>query len=190
MILNEEKLRDRIRTLYNTMATRSKPKLFKRGKNAGKVRKNGLKKLPFDRHELFDHVLKQIGVGSARCQYCVAIGRPANVIDMLNCVLDHKEPVATSKLAAWDLENVFAICADCNNLKGGFTYDFFIELMVEIENMDPTRHDRMLLIKCLRTHGVAQRFQRDGKDNKTEGSGIVILPKQRGLALVAADEDF
>lgn len=189
MILNEEKLRDRIGTLYYAMATRAKPKLFKRGKKTGKVRKEGLKKLPFDKHELFDHVLKQIGAGSARCQYCLAVGRPANVIDMLNCVLDHKEPVDTSGLAAWDLENVFAICADCNNLKGGFTYDFFIDVMMEIEKMDPTSHDRMLLIKCLRTHGVAQQFQRSKGNTESSGT-VVILPKQRGLALADPYDDF
>lgn len=189
MILNEEKVRERIGTLYYTMATRAKPKLWKNGKNRGKVRRPGLAKLPFDKHELYDHILRQVGPGGSRCPYCEAIGRTPNIIDMLNCVLDHKEPVATSGLAAWDLENVFAICADCNNLKGGFTYEFFIELMIEVEKMDPRSHDRMLLIRCLRTHGVAQQFQR-GKSKKDGAAGAVALPAQRVLGLPDPYDDF
>ena len=180
MLLNEDKLRQRIYAVYYAMRTKAKPRYFKSGKRMGVVSRPGLDSLPFTKEQLFDLAMQQVGPGAILCPYCVAIGRNAFPITLENCVFDHKEPLAVLGPAAWTLANLFCICEDCNKIKGSLSYDLFIALMQEIEKL--TGHDRTYLLRCLRTHGIAQQAQR----GKWKGRGE---PKP-APPMVAAADDF
>jgi 5-methylcytosine-specific restriction endonuclease McrA len=188
MLMDESALQDRIFAVYRAMKTSAKPKLYKKGRKKGQVRIPGLKELPFTRIELWHHAVAQVGETATRCQYCVAIGRPANIITLATCVFDHKVPKVHAGadlilLEVWSLPNIFAVCADCNVLKGKLTYRFFIALMSEIELWDDPR-DRDSIYACLRTHGVTLR--RYGTDRR-EVPPAEELPTTGVLAL---QEDF
>lgn len=184
MLMDEKALQERIFAVYRTMKASAKPKLFKRGRKQGQVRIPGLNELPFTRIQLWRHALSQVGESAMRCPYCVAIGRPANIITLANCVFDHKVPkvYAGAELSLreiWSLANIFAVCADCNVLKGKLSYRFFIALMSEIELWDDPR-DRDSIYACLRTHGVTlQRYRTDRKNaappEELPATGVLAL---------------
>lgn len=178
MLLDEDALRDRLDAVYSRMRERAKPRKYKSGKRTGSVRIPGIVGLPFTRDEFWEHAVTCIGpTGITRCPYCVEIGRPATLITLVNCVFDHKVPVARG--GAWELSNLPAVCATCNNEKGHLTYEFFIALMSEIERW-PDQKDRAHLCACLRSYGVTQRirFQFDKKPpvNKTRTGSDTVLP--------------
>lgn len=183
MLLNETALRKRIAgTLYDHLRTRAKPRRWKSGKRAGAVRVQGIEALPFTREQLWQHALAQVGTGVIRCPYCETIGRPANLIDLTNCVFDHKVPTALGGSHA--LDNLFAICADCNNLKGKLSYAFFVGLMAAIERW-PDETDRKNIHACLRTHGTVMRLKFDKKkpgaaalEGLTPTTGVLALAEE------------
>lgn len=187
MLLNEEAIRERIYAVYRAMTAKAKPRYFKSGKRQGTLSRQGLEKLPFTKEQLFRLALEQIGTGAILCPYCVAIGRNAFPITLESCVFDHKEPLAVLGLVGWTLSNLVCICSDCNNIKGSMSYECFIALMKELEEMPPTSHDRMYLLRCLRTHGVAQQFQRGpakkGGRGKESPAPPLLIPPHR-------DDDF
>jgi len=158
ILFDNERLSRRFSSAYQHMRQRAKTKKWKKGRRKGHIRVLGLEKLPFTRDQLFTHAYKLIGPGVVQCPYCVEIGRPARLIDLTNCVLDHKEPLARVGLLCWKLENIVPVCADCNNCKGSMSYDLFIALMREMEHW-PDQFDRNYLSMCLRSHGVTQRLR-------------------------------
>lgn len=161
ILMNAVELRKRLDKVYGAMQQRAKPRLWKSGKKKGVVRVQGLSSLPFTRQQLWNHVLDQFGDQSAmRCPYCVEIGRPAVMIDLASCVLDHKVPLSHG--GTWELSNMLVCCADCNRLKGHLTYPFFIGLMAAIERWEDQR-DRANMHMCMRTHGVTQRLKFQAK---------------------------
>jgi 5-methylcytosine-specific restriction endonuclease McrA len=155
-LMDERALIARIGKVYSAMVIRARPRLWKSGRKRGKVRIPGITSLPFTRDQLWQHALAQVGAGVTRCPYCEAIGRPANLITLANCVLDHRIPVAYG--GTWTLDNLVAICADCNNCKGKLNYLFFIGIMAAAEKWNDPR-DRANLHACLRTHGTVMRLK-------------------------------
>lgn len=153
-------MRERVYKVYSGMVSRAKPRYFKSGKRMGQVSRHGIDKLPFTREQLWKLALEQVGSGVILCPYCVAIGRNAFSIDLGNAVFDHKEPLAVTGITGWRIDNLVCICTDCNGIKGNMSYECFVALMQHIEAMPPESHDRKYLLRCLRTHGLAQQFQR------------------------------
>jgi 5-methylcytosine-specific restriction endonuclease McrA len=183
MLMDQKAVRERIDTLYRAMKSRAKPKFWKSGKKAGRVRGHGLDSLPFTRDQFWLHALAQVGEGCIRCPYCIAIGRPANLIDLVNCVFDHKVPVARG--GTHTLDNIVAICADCNNCKGKLSYEFFLIVMQAAEQWhDPA--DRSNFHSCLRTHGVSQRL----RGFVSKGPGQPPPPSPQPQPSLALQEDF
>lgn len=182
-LFDEYALRQRIFNVYHAMTVRARPRLWKTGKRRGKVRIEGLDSLPFTREQLWRHALAHVGTGAIRCPYCEAIGRPANLISLANCVFDHKVPRDYS--GQWELDNIFAVCADCNNLKGRLSFPFFVGLMAAIERWDGSgdimiaQRDRANVHACLRTHGVTLQGFRDKRKPQPapepETSGVLAL---------------
>jgi hypothetical protein len=169
---------------YAQMAQRAKPKLFKSGKRKGQVRVPGIFGLPFTREQFWQHALKQVGPGVTRCEYCVEIGRPAGLITLANCVFDHKVPL--NRGGTWELENLKAVCASCNNEKGHLSYEFFVGLTCAIERW-PDAKDRSAILSCMRTHGVTQRIRFEAKKpKKSEESS----PAMESAALLQLEEAF
>src|ERR1700744_3776874 len=115
MLLNEKALRIRIYKVHSTMTIKAKPRYWKRGRMAGKVRVPGLDRLPFTREELWEWALEWIGPGALRCPYCVEIGRNAFLITLESFHFDHHVPLARG--GTWDLSNLYPVCEDCNRLK-------------------------------------------------------------------------
>ena len=181
MLVDIKALRKRLDVVYTQMQQRARPKLWKNGRRAGKVRVPGISSLPFTRQQLWDHVVAQLGFGDAACPYCIDIGRDTNMISLAACVLDHKVPVAHG--GTWELTNLVAVCADCNNEKGKLSYAFVIGIMANVERW-PDKRDRSNLRSCLRTHGVTQRMR--GFYGK-KGEKPQPLPSEPRLALA---EDF
>lgn len=175
ILFDNDKLAQMYSSRYQRMRQRAKPKLWQTGRKKDRVRVPGIEKLPFTRDELFVHVYRLIGPGVVQCPYCVEIGRPARLIDLTNCVLDHKEPLARVGLVCWRLENIVPVCGDCNNCKGSMSYDLFIALMQEMEKW-PDQPDRTYLYMCLRSHGVTQRLR--------------YAPKGKALPADAAEEAY
>lgn len=194
LLMNETELRKRIYKVHSNMTARAKPKLWKKGKRKGQVRVPGLDSLPFTREELWHFALGAVGTGVIRCPYCEAIGRPVNLIDLTNCVFDHKSPVKRAGqeltlLETWSLKNIAVCCADCNNTKGDASYDFFIALMAAIEQWDDPR-DRTYAHACLRTHGIVLQGFRDDDDAKKKSAAAPDVPTTGTLALRAPREDW
>lgn len=183
-LFDKRELRRRIDKVYSAMKQRAKPKLWKNGKKAGHVRVDGLLNLPFTSQELWDWAVEWLGTGVIRCPYCEQIGRPANLIDLTNCVFDHKVPLLLG--GTWELHNLIPICADCNNIKGSMSYEFFIILMRELDKLVDLR-DRGYVIRCLRTHGLSQQFQRS--KHAPAGNQQSTQPGSLLLAL-DTDDDF
>jgi 5-methylcytosine-specific restriction endonuclease McrA len=150
LLMNEQALRDRCSKARYNILQRAKPRLFKSGPRKGQVRVPGIKALPYNSEQLWLRALAQVGTGAIRCPYCVAIGRPANLIDLSNYVWDHRVPITHG--GSHDISNLFCVCEDCNRLKGSMSYDFFVALLSEVEKWDDPR-DRSYLHACLRTHG-------------------------------------
>lgn len=157
MLLNESALKQRIYSVYRAMTTRAKPKYWKSGKRRGLIRIPGVEKLPFTKEQLWAHALNQAGMSGIPCPYCMEIGRrDFSMIDLSNLVFDHKVPLW--KVGTWELSNLEAVCADCNNEKGKLTYETFIAVMQFIEDL-PDARDRSSLHSCLRSHGVSGRMR-------------------------------
>jgi len=157
MLMDEKALKQRIGKVHNTMGVRAKPTYWKEGKRAGTIRLPGLDKLPFSKQELWEHALNQVGESGIPCPYCVEGGRRKfSMIDLSNLVFDHKAPLW--KDFNWELSNLHAVCADCNNEKGKLTYETFISVMQFIEEL-PDPRDRSNLHSCLRSHGVSGRMR-------------------------------
>lgn len=187
-LFDKRELRKRIDKVYSAMKSRAKPKLWVRdgrGHRAGQVRVPGLLKLPFTSQELWDWTVEWVGPGAIRCPYCEEIGRNAFLITLENCTYDHKVPLARG--GTWELHNLIPVCEDCNRAKGSMSYEFFIKLIRQIEQVADLQ-DRAYLYKCLRTHGVAIRFQ-SGK-HKTAGQQQSTQPGSLLLALDTEDDDF
>jgi 5-methylcytosine-specific restriction endonuclease McrA len=162
MLYDEKALRKRCNKQYDDMKKRARPRLWRTGKLAGRVRRPGLEQLPFTKDQLWRLALEQVGTGVLRCPYCVEIGRGATLLDLSNFVWDHFEPEGRIGIAAHTLANLRAVCPDCNNLKGKLSYDFFVGLMAAIDRWeDPA--DRANIHKCLRSHGVTMRLRFPGK---------------------------
>lgn len=181
MLLNEKALRERFDAVYRNMVHRAKPKLWKNGRLRGKVRVPGLERLPFTKQEFWDWGIEWIGHGALRCPYCEEIGRNAFLITLEDCTFDHKEPIARG--GTWDLSNLIPVCRDCNNCKGSMSYVFFIRLMRDLEKIADLQ-DRAYIVRCLRTHGISQQFQR----SRNKGAGNA-LSTPRGALLFDAPQD-
>lgn len=169
-LFDEKELKRRIYKVYSGMKHSAKPKLFKAGPRQKQIRVPGLTELPFTPEQLWRHALIQVGPGAMRCQYCEAIGKPANVISLATCVFDHKVPKAhagreLTLVEVWSLPNIFAVCQDCNTLKGDSTYAFFIGHEAALESWKDPR-DRSYIRRCLRTHGKVMQGRRDFNKNK------------------------
>jgi 5-methylcytosine-specific restriction endonuclease McrA len=156
MLMDEHALRDRCNKARYDILRRAKPRYWKTGKKAGLVRVPGIEKLSFTSEDLWHQAISQVGAGAMKCPYCVEIGRPASIITLANYVWDHKVPVARG--GTHTLDNLFAVCEDCNRLKGSMSYEFFIALMSEVERWDNAQ-DRSYLYSCLRTHGVTNKIR-------------------------------
>lgn len=178
----EAAYRKRVNQTYSNMTARAKPKLWKNGKNEGKVRVPGLTSLPFWPDELWAHVIKQVPAGGAQCPYCADYGR-TTIIYLDTFVLDHHRPLKHDGLASWELSNLVPVCADCNNLKGSMSYTAFIVLMRDfIPDFDPL--DQKYITACLRTHGTVMRGW-GSKQKKPLELPAPVLQRQRTL-----DDDF
>lgn len=185
MLFDQKKLRARCNKQYDDIKKRARPRHWRSGRRKGHVRVPGLESLPFTKEQLWQRALEQVGTGVRQCPYCVAIGRPANLIDLSNFVWDHFEPIARVGLLAHTLENLHACCADCNNCKGYLTYDFFIGLMAAIEEW-PDQRDRTNMHMCLRTHGVTMRMRFPGKPKEA----VVSVPEAPSTIALALKEDW
>jgi 5-methylcytosine-specific restriction endonuclease McrA len=151
----EKEHKARVDKLFSNMTARAKPRLWKNGKNKGKVRIPGLTTLPFWPDELWSHVLAQVPDGGALCPYCKDYGR-STLIYLDTFVLDHHRPLKHDGLASWELHNLVCVCADCNNIKGSMSYTAFIVLMRDfLPDFDLI--DRKYITSCLRTHGQVVR---------------------------------
>ena len=151
----ESEFRKRVNKTYDNMAQRARPRLWKNGKNKGKVRIPGLTSLPFFRDELWLHVQAQIPDGGALCPYCKDYGR-STLIFLDTFVLDHHIPVKHGGLDCWRLDNLVCICEECNRIKGSLSYTAFVVLMRDfLPHFD--RNDQKYVISCLKTHGQVMR---------------------------------
>lgn len=195
LLFDEKAVKARIYKVYSGMKHSAKPKLWKNGRMKGKIRVSGLTVLPFTAEQLWQYALAAIGTGVIRCPYCVEIGRPANLIDLTNCVFDHVVPKnhAGAELSlgeVWSLPNIRVCCADCNNLKGKLSFAFFIGIMAAIDKWEDPR-DRDSIFACLRTHGHTLRNFGDKKkpplDDDFDGEPIPTTGK---LALKAPPADW
>lgn len=192
MLFDEGPIKARIFKVYDAMKQKAKPRLWKSGNKRGRIRVPGLTALPFTKEQLWQLALKQIGTGAIRCPYCVDIGKPANIIDLISFVFDHRVPRAyagaeLTLLEVWSLDNLVCVCADCNTLKGKLSLPFFIGIMTAIEKWEDPR-DRNAIYACLRTHGVVMQGWKGGpkKDlTKIEDK----LPTTGSLALKAPYDD-
>lgn len=181
MLMNEQALRDRCSKARYNILQRAKPKLFKSGARKGNVRVPGIKALPYDSEQLWQRALEQVGTGAIRCPYCVAIGRPANLIDLSNYVWEHKVPLTHG--GSHDIGNLFCVCEDCNRLKGSMTYGFFVALLSATEKWTDAR-DRSYLHACLRTHGKSVKSFGRGKPKPNTTPDVVTS------GVLALEEDF
>jgi hypothetical protein len=180
MLMDQKALRKRINAVYSRMQQRARPRYWKRGRNAGKLRVPGLEVLSFTADDLWAKAVEMIGPsGVTQCYYCRAIGRPAFPIDLANIVFDHYEPL--SRGGSWDLDNIRGCCEVCNREKGEFSFGFFVAISQLAEKADPK--DRTYLGACLRTHGIAHQGFRDKRKAAEEPS----VPVTGSLAL---QEDF
>lgn len=182
----------RIGNLHHAMEQRAKPRYWKSGVRKGQIRTPGLDALPFTRQDLREYVLELLGgTTPIPCPYCLAIGRPAALIDIRNCVLDHHESIKRVGLGAWRLSNLRPCCADCNALKGEMDYDVFVAVLSALYKMvreDPaTLPDLDYLLRCLRTQGtVMQGWTAKNKGKQPQPlPQLKPVPKQRLLT-----EDF
>lgn len=181
MLMNEKALRARIDAVYGKMRQRAKSVLWKTGKRAGKVRRQGIDGLPFTRQQLWDYAVAAIGpTGITRCPYCEAIGRPAFLIDLTNLVFDHIVPLTHG--GDWSLRNLKVCCEDCNRCKGNLTLEFFIAVMSEVEKWHDPR-DRSSFHACLRTHGISQRLRGFHGKPPNEVTTPLVIPTTAELAL-------
>jgi 5-methylcytosine-specific restriction endonuclease McrA len=170
MLMDEAALKERCSKARYDILRRAKPRLWKSGKRKGIVRTPGITELTFTSADLWQRALNQVGPGAIPCPYCLEIGRPAFIITLANYVWDHKIPVTHGGQPV--LDNLFAICEDCNKLKGSMSYPFFIALMSAIEKWEDPK-DRSYLHACLRTHGKAIKGFR-GKWKEAPAPEVVI----------------
>jgi 5-methylcytosine-specific restriction endonuclease McrA len=171
---NEGALVTQYSSIYSSMRTRAKPKLWKTGIKKGKIRVNGLDSLPFTRDELLLHGLKLLGgMGMVRCPYCVDVGRNARLIDIRTCKWDHF--VSLAQGGTWELSNLRPCCPDCNNLKGKMSYDLFTALMSEMEKW-PNQNDRTYFYACLRSHGQLMQHRKDDQKEREKAEQRKNLP--------------
>lgn len=178
MLMNESALRERCNKARYDILRRAKPKFWKSGKRKGQLRTPGITELPFTSGQLWNLAVAQVGEGCVKCPYCVAIGRPANIIDLANYVWDHRVPA--SRGGAHTLDNLFAVCADCNAIKSDLDYDFFIEFMAFLERAEA--RDRVIVQASMRS-GISKRFSYRGKPKQVAEE----VPPQTKLSLT---EDF
>jgi 5-methylcytosine-specific restriction endonuclease McrA len=179
--MDEKALRERCSTARKHIFQRAKPVKWKSGKREGKIKRPGIDRLTFSTEDLWQHALRQVGPGVKQCPYCQEIGRPAHLITLANYVWDHKVPVARG--GTHTLDNLFAVCEDCNRCKGNLTYEFFIALMAAVDKW-PDRGDRSSFHSCLRTHGISQRLRGFHKP-KPEAQ-----PEFPTTGVLALQEDF
>jgi 5-methylcytosine-specific restriction endonuclease McrA len=184
--MDEKALRERCRKAHYDILRRAKPVLWKSGARQGKLRRPGIERLSFTVEQLWQHALKQVGTGAIQCPYCVTMGRPANIITLANYQWDHKVPA--SRGGSHDLDNLFAVCEDCNRTKGHLTYEFFIALMSEVERW-PDHQDRVNFHMCLRTHGVTQRL-RFAPKKKAEAEQPQLSQPREAQLFGALQDDF
>jgi 5-methylcytosine-specific restriction endonuclease McrA len=182
MLLNEKALRERCNKQYDDMRKRARPRLWKSGRRKGHVRVPGIEQLPFTKDQLWKLALEQVGTGLKLCPYCEEIGKPATPIDLRSFVWDHIEPISRIGIAAHRLQNLKAVCADCNNIKGHLSYDFFIGLMRAIEDWTDAE-DRKNIVLCLRTHGVTMRLRYPGNNEPQAAAEQETIPSTMPLAL-------
>lgn len=172
MFIEEKRLREMMAKRHSNMQTKARPRPYKSGRMKGQLRKPGLDRLPFTPEDLWKHVYKQVGPGAIPCPYCVIICKPVTMIDLISCELDHKIPHerGTSKeelLKIHSLDNIVAVCRECNGYKGPLSYEFFIALMSEVYKWEDER-DRKNLLLCLKTHGKVRRSWGDKGKKKDE----------------------
>lgn len=184
MLMDERALKERCSKARYDILRRAKPVKWKSGKREGKVKRPGIDRLSFSTEELWQHALRQVGDGVKQCPYCVEIGRPAHLITLANYQWDHKIPAARG--GTHTLDNLFAVCEDCNRCKGHLTYEFFIAIMAAVEKW-PDPGDRSSFHACLRTHGISQRLRGFHGKPKPEVPPPPPLPTTGRLAL---QEDF
>lgn len=171
MLMDEATLKARCNKARYDILRRAKSKLWKSGKRKGLVRKAGITELTFTSAQLWQRALSQVGPSAIPCPYCLEIGRPAFIITLANYVWDHKVPVTQGGQPV--LGNLFAVCEDCNKLKGSMSYAFFIALMSAIEKWEEPK-DRSYLHACLRTHGkVINGFR--GNKKEVSAPEVVIM---------------
>lgn len=183
LLMDESALRKRCSDARADILRRAKPVKWKSGPRQGKIKRAGITDLPFSSRNLWEQALSQVGEGVKLCPYCVEIGRPANLITLANYQWDHKVPAARG--GTHTLDNLFAVCEDCNRCKGNLSYEFFIALMAAVDKW-PDRGDRSSFHACLRTHGISQRL-RGFHGKSTERPKPPNLPTTGKLAL---QEDF
>lgn len=175
----EAAYRKRVNQTYQNMTARARPRLWKSGKNKGKVRIPGLSSLPFWPDELWAHVIKQVPAGGAQCPYCADYGRTTIIyLDMF--VLDHHVPLKHG--GSWELSNLVCCCAECNRLKGSLSYTAFIVLLRDfLPDFDAI--DQKYVISCLKTHGQVVRSWSKSTPERT-----VTIPKISPQRML--DDDF
>lgn len=170
LLMDESALRKRCSNARADIMRRARPKMWKSGKRAGTVRTPGITELSFTSAELWQRALDQVGPGAIQCPYCVAIGRPANIITLSNYVWDHRVPVTHG--GGHTLDNLFPCCEDCNRCKGSLSYDFFITLMGALERWKDAK-DRTYVHACLRTHGKSVKSFGRGKPKPNTTPDVV-----------------
>lgn len=181
LLMDEAALKSRCNKARYDILRRARPRLWKSGKRAGTVRTPGITELSFTSAELWQRALDQVGPGAIQCPYCVAIGRPANIITLANYVWDHRVPVAQG--GSHDLENLFAICSECNGDKGSMTYELFVAMLSAIW-LWPNPRDRAYVLSCLRTHGKVMKSFGRGKPKPNTTPDVVTS------GVLALEEDF
>jgi hypothetical protein len=133
----------------NDMAKRLKPKYWRSGKRAGKLRRAG-QSLPFTLDEFRAWAMEKIGFNAVRCYYC------PRAIDVLHFEPDHYVPLELG--GSPGIENLVAACEDCNRLKGSMLPADFIEFKKFIEEkMSHVSHDD--ITKRLRAGSMGIRLR-------------------------------
>jgi hypothetical protein len=151
----------RVTDLYKSQQTMSRAKLWKTGKRAGIVRVPK-QELQFSRNGLRAALWDRVGLNAIPCPYGCG-----TVIDILSLTLDHVVPRAAG--GAPSLLNMRPCCKDCNERKGQFTEEAFLQILELARTFSD--YDNRVLMKRLKaaSAGSPERFRRN-KDAAASGA--------------------
>ena len=173
-MISEFDFDERVEALWKSQKGMAAPKKFKNGKRQGAIRRHGTV-IEFTQKDLAAWLWTHVGVSIARCPYCSA------PIDILTLTIDHITPRALG--GRFSLENMQAICKECNERKGRFTDRAFRAILEFARTLG--RYDEEVLLGRLRQaaafHGT---FRKPADPNQPK---LPPPPKQNSLDLAPAE---